>query len=91
MYPRESMEEKRKQLMELIKTGRLPISPANIAMVSFEEGHKKEVITKYSADADLTLIGFSTEMLATSEEFTNGYEQLGNILFVSANQAKAIN
>ncbi|MDD2382279.1 MAG: amino acid permease [Mariniphaga sp.] len=91
LYPSESMEEKRKQLLELIKTGRLPISPSNITMVSFEEGHKKKVITKYSVDADLTLIGFTTEMLKNTEEFTKGYDSLGNILFVNANRAKAIN
>jgi len=91
LYPSESMEEKRKQLLELIKTGRLPISPSNITMVSFEEGHKKKVITKYSVDADLTLIGFTTEMLKNTEEFTKGFDSLGNILFVNANRAKAIN
>jgi len=33
LYPEQDMEEKRKQLMELIKAGRLPISPSNITMV----------------------------------------------------------
>jgi amino acid transporter len=91
LYPKKSMEEKRKQLLELIKTGRLPISPANVTMVSFEEGHRKEVISRYSADADLILIGFTAEMLENTDEFTEGWETLGNILFVNANRAKAIN
>jgi len=91
LYPEEYMEEKRKQLMELIKTGRLPISPANISMVPFETQNKKEVITKYSADADLTLIGFTSDMLTNVEELSEGYQDLGNILFVSSNRAKAIN
>lgn len=91
LYPEVSVKEKRKQLQELIKTGRLPISPSNITMVSFEEGHRKEVIARYSADADLTLIGFSTDMLNSTDTFTKEYEQMGNILFVSANRAKAIN
>lgn len=91
LYPEEYMEEKRKQLLELIKTGRLPISPSNISMVPFETQNRKEVIMKYSADADLTLIGFTSEMLTNIEELSEGYQDLGNILFVSSNRAKAIN
>ncbi len=91
LYPEEMMDEKRKQLLELIKTGRLPISPSNISMVPYESENKKNVIMKYSADADLTLIGFSSEMLVNIEELSEGYQDLGNILFVSSNRAKAIN
>lgn len=91
LYPKESMEEKRKQLLGLIKTGRLPISPSNITMISYEEGTRKKVITKYSADADLTLTGFTSEIPANIDEFPEGYESMGNILFVGANRAKAIN
>ena len=85
------MDEKEKQLLSLIKAGRLPISPSNVSMVSFEKEKKKEVICKYSADADLTIIGFSPDMLNDTSEFTDGYSDLGNILFVNANKAKAIN
>ncbi|HKI88590.1 MAG TPA: amino acid permease, partial [Draconibacterium sp.] len=91
LYPEEFMEEKRRQLLELIKAGRLPISPANITMVPFETQNRKEVIMKYSADADLTLIGFTSEMLTNIEELSEGYQDLGNILFVSSNRAKTIN
>lgn len=91
LYPEEYMEEKRKQLLELIKTGRLPISPSNISMVPFETQNRKKVIMKYSADADLTLIGFTSEMLTNIEELSEGYQDLGNILFVCSNRAKAIN
>lgn len=91
LYPEEAMEEKRKQLMELIKGGRLPISPSNISMVPYESGDRKSKIMKYSADADLTIIGFTTDALKNIEEFSEGYNDLGNILFVSSNRAKAIN
>ncbi|HKI89004.1 MAG TPA: hypothetical protein VKA38_08260, partial [Draconibacterium sp.] len=91
LYPEKYMDEKRRQLLELIKTGRLPISPANISMVPFETQNRKEVIMKYSADADLTLIGFTSEMLTKIEELSEGYQDLGNILFVGSNRAKAIN
>jgi amino acid transporter len=91
LYPEKSIEEKRKQLLELIKTGRLPISPSNISMVPFETGDRKNVIMKHSADADLTLIGFTSDALENTDELSEGYNDLGNILFVSANRAKAIN
>ena len=42
-------------------------------------------------NADLTIIGFTTEALKNIEEFSTGYNDLGNILFVSSNRAKAIN
>lgn len=91
LYPEEEMEEKRKELMDLIKTGRLPISPANISMVPYETENRKKVIMKYSADADLTIIGFTSEMLKNIGELSEGYHDLGNILFVSSNRAKTIN
>ena len=91
LYPEKSIEEKRKQLLELIKTGRLPISPSNISMVPFETGDRKNVIMKHSIDADLTLIGFTSDALENTDELSEGYNDLGNILFVSANRAKAIN
>jgi hypothetical protein len=91
LYPKESMEEKRKQLLELIKTGRLPISRSNVTMIPYETGTRKQVIKKYSSDADLTMIGFTSDLLKKVEEFTEGYEDLGNILFVGANRVKAIN
>ena len=40
----------------------LPIGPSNVSMVPFESENRKSVIKKYSTDADLTLIGFTTEM-----------------------------
>ncbi|WP_319500778.1 amino acid permease [uncultured Draconibacterium sp.] len=91
LYPEQDVEEKRNQLLELIKAGRLPISPSNISMVTFESGDRKSKIMKYSADADLTIIGFTTDALKNIEEFSEGYNDLGNILFVSSNRAKAIN
>jgi len=89
LYPEKAMDEKRKQWMELIKTGRLPISPSNILMVPYEVDDRKSIIVQYSADADLTMIGFNEEMLKDTNEFISGYQDLGNILFVNANKAKS--
>lgn len=90
-YPGKTIDEKRKKLLELIKAGRLPISPSNISMVPFEQGDRKSVIKKHSGDADLTIVGFSMETIDNIKELSEGYHDLGNILFVSSNRAKAIN
>ncbi|WP_321286874.1 amino acid permease [uncultured Sunxiuqinia sp.] len=90
LFPKEDVVDKRQQLLDLVKEGRLPISPSNIEMVPYEKGSRKNVISTYSEDADLTLIGFRNEMLKGSFEFFDGYVDLGNILFVSANKAKDI-
>ncbi len=90
LFPTEHVEDKRQQLMDLVKDGRLPISPSNIEMVPYEKGNRKKTISDYSEDADLTLIGFRNEMLKGSFEFFEGFDDLGNILFVSANKAKDI-
>lgn len=90
LFPKEDVVDKRQQLLDLEKEGRLPISPANIEMVPYEKGSRKNVISTYSEDADLTSIGFRNEMLKGSFEFFDGYVDLGNILFVSANKAKDI-
>lgn len=90
LFPQEHVEDKRQQLLDLVKAGRLPISPSNIEMIPYEKGSRKNVISTYSEDADLTLIGFRNEMLKGSFEFFEGYADLGNILFVSANKAKTI-
>ncbi len=90
LYPKEHVEDKRQQLLDLVKDGRLPISRANIEMVPYEKGKRKATISSYSEDADLTLIGFRNEMLKGSFEFFEGFNDLGNILFVGANKAKDI-
>ncbi len=90
LFHGEDALDKRQQLLDLVKEGRLPISPSNIEMVPYEKGRRKQVISTYSQDADLTLIGFRNEMLKGSLEFFDGFTDFGNILFVSANKAMDI-
>ncbi len=91
LFPKQTMDEERVKLLELIKQGRLPISPSNVTMVPYDSDQRKNAIMKYSADADLTLIGFNVDMLQNLDEFVDSYNDLGNILFVNANKAKVIN
>jgi solute carrier family 12 sodium/potassium/chloride transporter 2 len=92
IYQPEEADQKKEELKELIKEGRLPISLANINLIS-ADGNKetREVIGEVSVDADLTIIGFRHEQLITEGyKLYTGYDRLGNVLFVSANKKKEI-
>lgn len=92
-----SPENRQKRWIELakrVKTGRLPISLKNIELVNdTDQTDRKAIISQYSADADLTIIGFNNYELADQVGHFNvfqGYENMGNILFVSSNSQKVI-
>jgi amino acid transporter len=89
---KEQAHETRKQLDELVVTGRLPISSSNIEMVDEQEDvSPKEMINERSAEAGLTIVGFRGETLkhAGADIFT-GYNNLGSMLFINANSKKEI-
>jgi hypothetical protein len=78
--------------MNLIKSGRLPISAGNVQLIpSDEHRNTKALISEKSVDADLTIVGFRHEMIKAKgiETFTN-YADIGNILFVSSQKEKEI-
>lgn len=92
VYSEGELENKRDQLLDLIKSGRLPISPGNVRLIPIREGKtRKELIKENSIDADLTIVGFRHEMVKGKgiEVFT-GYNDVGNILFVSSQKEKEI-
>jgi len=93
IYDESEMERKRDQIKELIQTGRLPISFKNINLIPLNQdsSNVKETISKTSIDADLTIIGFRGEKIKTEgNRLFTGYDNLGNILFVSSNKEKEI-
>lgn len=88
----EQAEETRKQLDELVVSGRLPINNSNIEIIlEQEEVASRDIINQKSADAGLTILGFRGETLKNqkSDLFT-GYDKLGNVLFINANSRKVI-
>jgi len=93
IYQPEAITRRQEELKLLIREGRLPISMANINLISSEEEKgTREIIGKVSVDADLTIIGFRNEKLSTEGyRLYTGYDKLGNVLFVSANKKKEIN
>lgn len=92
VYPNNQVSEQKVKLLELIKTGRLPISPANIRVLGYEEGISlKDVINKHSSKADLTITGLSENTLQNQDSGVfKGYEKTGNMLFVYTGREKVI-
>ncbi len=91
-YPHGLIEKQKKQLLTLIKEGRLPISPSNISLIEIQDDKKiKSIINKKSSLADLTIIGFDEkDLVQEGENYFKGYDKLGNILFVNSMNKKEI-
>ncbi len=84
-------EEHRIKLINTIQTGRLPISPGNIEIIEAgSDINSKSIICEHSKDAGLTLIGFREEQIKHSAEVFEGYNELGDVLFINAFQERSI-
>jgi len=84
--------ETRRQMKELIDKGRLPITPQNVKIIVEEQDKLyKDVINHYSADAGLVILGFNRESVKSqSKSIFEGYDSLGNVLFVNSSISKII-
>ena len=82
----------RDRMFNFIETGRLPISPRNLHMVPQKEGESvKTIINKNSKTSDLTIIGFRNELVKKQKlDIFEGYNKLGNVLFVNSIKEKDI-
>ncbi len=92
VLPEIEIESQRVKLLEMIKTGRLPISANNIQIIPVKENiNTKDIINQKSQDADLTIVGFRTELIKKrGKETFMGYNNIGNILFVNSQNEKEI-
>jgi len=82
----------RQKLVELIQSGRLPISERNIEILRPEEkGDIKSLVKQHSTDAALTIIGFHSEQIRhAGEKLFTGFEDTGDTLFVNAREKQEI-
>lgn len=89
---KDKLIETKTKLLELVKSGRLPISPKNIEIIQInEDTNIKEIINKRSALAALTFIGYRSEQIKHKKEtLFEGYDQLGDVLFVNSCEKKSI-
>ncbi|HIJ90636.1 MAG: hypothetical protein OEV89_07700 [Desulfobulbaceae bacterium] len=92
-FPEAEIEEQKDKLHQLIKEGRLPISPRNIELMPTDAcTSRKELIRRQSRDADLIILGFIGEALQhQKEKLFDGYEGLNNILWVNTKKEILIN
>ena len=86
-------KDAKRELEELIATGRLPITLTNIEIITLSENKTiSEVVTEHSREAGLTIIGFGEETIRYGNtEFFSEFNNIGDILFVNAFQSKEIN
>ena len=89
---KESVEETRNKLLNLIHNGRLPITEKNIEIIrSDENADVKKLIVERSVHAGLTLVGFHSEQLKhVGDLIFKGFEDLGDVMFVNARELREI-
>lgn len=86
IYPEEVCDEERQRIYTLIEAGQLPISPKNIEIIPRKPDiDPRAIVTEKSKDADLTIIGLREEVLKHNGAAAfDGYEDIGNTIFVNA-------
>ncbi|MCK5461953.1 MAG: hypothetical protein KAI95_03020, partial [Bacteroidales bacterium] len=89
----DDIETTRKKLLELIQTGRLPISQRNVEILRpDEETDIHSLINDRSAEAALTIIGIHSDQVRhDGEKVFRGFEGIGDTLFVNARVKQEIN
>ncbi len=92
VYPEENINDEKIRLMELVQAGKLPISAKNIQVIPLKSNTNiKAIINKGSQNADLTILGFRDELIKREGlAVFEGYDDIGNILFVNAAEQKVI-
>lgn len=93
LFPESDMSTQRTNLRELVESGRIPISAKNINVLGYQEDVSFEsVVAQNSNEADLTVIGFNAQYMKDKHlDFFNGFDEVGNVLFVSSQTEKVIN
>jgi len=87
-YPKEEVDERRKQLLDMIVSGRLPISPKNLRVIPTDaKVDFHHLVESRSADADLVILGLTADRLGEKgTELLLRHPDLKDVLFVSARQ-----
>lgn len=87
-----NVDKTKENLKELVHKGRLPISLKNIETIHLTEDMSiKKTINQRSEKAGLTMIGFRFEQLKhEGQKLFEGFDELGDVLFVNAFDSKEI-
>lgn len=92
VFPEDEIDDYQQKLSKMIKEGRLPISVHNIELIEQKpEVGLKEIINQRSQDDDLIMLGLRYESLKQKgSELFQGFDDIGNILFVNAAREQKI-
>jgi len=88
----EQNEDMKRELEDLIATGRLPITLTNIEIINLSAYQSLgEAVTEHSRNAGLTIIGFNEYTIKHSHtDYFMEFNDIGDVLFVNAVQSKEI-
>ncbi|MCE2495739.1 MAG: hypothetical protein J4F31_04025 [Flavobacteriales bacterium] len=86
LYEPGKRNETAEHLQNNIREGQLPVSPSNVRLIEKDSDRPvKDFINEHSAKADLTMIGYqSRHLMNLGTQVFDGYDDLGNILFVNS-------
>ncbi|MBI9071072.1 MAG: hypothetical protein JEY94_05715 [Melioribacteraceae bacterium] len=86
------IENIKNEMKDLILTSRIPITEKNISIIKRDESRSfKDIVNETSREAGLTIIGFKVEQLKNEgKETFQGYDNIGDVLFILANGVKDI-
>ena len=92
LYPDNESEGQRNQLIDMIDSGRLPISANNVVMIGKKEDiSTKHIINQSSKYADLTILGIRTDNIKHEGiDVFLGYDDIGDVMFVNTDKPKRI-
>lgn len=90
VFPENELATQRAKLLDLIQSGRLPISASNVQeVIRKEEKDLKYLVNERSAYADLTILGLRSEAVKHfGKDVFSGYDDIGDILFVNSSKIK---
>jgi hypothetical protein len=82
----------KEKIDQLVLIGRLPITEKNIMVLEKRPDMRfRSIINEYSRDAGLTIVGFNQEHVShDGTKFFEGYDNVGDILFVYSKSKKEI-
>ncbi|MEM8964168.1 MAG: amino acid permease [Acidobacteriota bacterium] len=87
-YPKAQLEQQRSRLLDMITSGRLPMSPKNLDIIATDDRDDFcAMVESRSSDADLVVMGFAERHLNQSDPtYFLSFPALRDVLFVSAQQ-----
>ena len=86
LSPKDKMEKTREDIARFVLEGRLPVSRNNITVIEKEpDVNFRTLVAQYSSEAALTIVGFYNDQVKlTGQKHFEGYDEVGDILFVNA-------